>query len=257
MKKVLLIAMLLFVGMCSCSSRALVISDSYFKANVKKIVVLPVFITEAVIPPLPEQLKEMDYDKNERTLFLKKLTASSPFFQKASELIMSKGKFALETVIIGEKEGNEIFKQVLYRNEPLKINRELSWPLNLVYSLDAKMISALASKYNADAVLFHYFQANKRLQRYSWSGYKVTYYVTLPHWYLEYSSVIYGKNGKVLFDNTVSYLQMEEKQSLENGMHRSVKIPVMAMQWHLFDENEVKKELLGRQGCFYRDFLKM
>lgn len=240
-----------------CTSRSLHISDSAFKANVKKIVVLPVHMSDALIPPLPEQLKEMDYDTSERTLFHKKLKEAAPRFQNAAEIVLQKGKFALETVLITEKESAEVFKGVHFKIVPLRIDNNRTWPANFVYGLQTQTITALLEKHKADAVLFHYFQANKRLETYSWSGYRVTYYVTLPHWYLEYSSIIYDKFGKVIFDKTMKCFQMEMKVSLDNGMHRSEKMPVMNMEWYLLDEENVKKEMYKKRGSFYRDFVKI
>ncbi len=255
--RIVFIISVLMLSLLHCTSRSLRVSDAAFKAHVKKIVVLPVYLSEALIPPLPEQLKEMDFDKSERELFYKKVKDYAVYFAKSADEILQKGKFALETVYLPPKECAEVFKDVRVRIEPLVIDRERKWPLNLVYGLEPQAVTGLLEKYKADAVLFHYFQSNKRLRTYSWSGYRVTYYVTLPHWYLEYTSIIYGKSGKVLFDKTMRCFQMETEQSIGNQMHRSVKLPVIQMNWYLIDEVNLKKELYQKRGSFYRDFVKI
>lgn len=218
---------------------------------------LPVYISEILIPPLPGSLKEMDYDTSERKLFYSSVTKSMPYFQQSANIVLSKGKFNLHTIAIEEKEAKELFREVRFKTDPLVIDKNRTWPLNFIYKLDNQTIQKILSKHNADAIYFHFFQANKRLYTHSWYGYKVTYYVTLPLWYLEYSGVIYDSSGKTIFSKTVKYLKMETMIDRGNGKYGSIKIPVRNMDLYYLEEQNVKTEMYQKRGSFFRDFIKI
>ena len=204
------LVMMFFVS-CATGPKYLNIKNEEFKKQVKRIVVIPVYIKDDIFPHFPDKKKEFPYNIHEKykEIINKYIHARGRVFDKAVLNILTNSEYNFDVqfadkLTIEPKDISTIttgIKKMEYEFTQVKNVDYI--PYNINYDLKKNKIEAILKKYSADAVYFHYI--NMCL---AWDKYDLykSYYI-YPARFISYGGVLYSKDGKRIIDNrgTKSY----------------------------------------------------
>lgn len=198
MKKISIITLTLLL-LTGCVSSNLKVSPDHLKANVKTILVLPVYIDNDVLPKYPEQLSEFDFTKEERAKIYATLNDSKPQINDSVNELLSRGKYSFKVINYSGK--NYSFIKKTETESPVRGYRNVS------FAISQNDIIKLTNQYNADAILFHYVQAVKETRKVYLDR---NSYTILPITDLYYFPFLYDNKGTLLLGNERKFLSLLE-----------------------------------------------
>lgn len=247
------IFVLLFIFSCffffvSCgTSSNLLVKEPDFQTTVKKILVIPVYTGDELLPKLPKKLNNLDFNKKYRNSFYKGIKKTKSVTNKIVVDTLKNGKFKLETVVLKEN----ISKKIVKYRDKIKIN-SIDWPFNYSYALRKEVIPKLIDKYKVDAVYFQYLQVKKQEELFYIDGGKLD----LPIYQLFYSSLIMTKT-KMLFFAQERLTDIETYSQIENtSKYRSVKIDVEKVLNIIQNKKNIDNWLVKyKRGAILQDFV--
>lgn len=208
---------------CGSSSPYYVAKPSEVRAQIKRLLYLPIYISPQFFPSENVGKANSVYTKDYAAAVTRAFKSKLPDLNHvAKAIIKSRDHFEL---IEASDQDLAVANPQLTRSEFFwhrNGKRDQEWLMNYEYTLTPEAVAKLLQKYNADGVLFQYAQVKKtwasdvinRDENYA-TG-KITYtYEIVPHDSITLSPVLYNKSGQVVYGG-IRYREMTANSIVEN-----------------------------------------
>lgn len=204
------VAILSLFAVCSCASQGLFkIPPKEYKKDIRRIVVIPVYIGSELFPILPPDLTTMDFDRELKGSVSKLVMENRRTVDDLVLEVLKNGRYKHDVVVASETE-KELAKGVVryadsfrtYEERIISNSPALNWKFSYSYQLDGGYVNNLLEKYKADAVFFHFLQVKKQWE---WDFVEKQKYVISPISSLCYAVLIFGRDAAVLLSAQSNY----------------------------------------------------
>ncbi|EKP14312.1 MULTISPECIES: hypothetical protein [Leptospira] len=219
-----------------CLGHHFTIPKEKVKSDIKKVLVLPVYISKDFVPNYFP--KEPDFQPNakESEEYRESVRETGNFLRRAIESILSKGSYEFQTV-----EYTDDFSKESANFEKIVKNTINEYPTVFptdVYFPKKEYIQKMAKKYQADAIFYHTLYVEYRKSKYfRLEGRRYTY---LPTFLVLYEPLMYSANGDLIYNSEeVNYIlgALHSPKSISEDKVRSSKISVADLKSDLSKSN--------------------
>ncbi|EMJ96482.1 hypothetical protein [Leptospira alstonii] len=219
-----------------CLGHHFTIPKEKVKSDIKKVLVLPVYISKDFVPNYFP--KESDFQPNakESEEYRESVRETGNFLKRAIESILSKGAYEFQTVEYTEDLSKESvnFEKIA----KITINEYPTVFPTDVYFPKKEYIQKMAKKYQVDAIFYHTLYVEYRESKYfELGGRRYTY---LPAFLVLYEPLMYSANGDLIYNSEeVNYIlgALHSAKSISKGKVRSSKISVAGLKENLSKSN--------------------
>ncbi|XDD50741.1 hypothetical protein AB3N59_02770 [Leptospira sp. WS92.C1] len=205
---------LFFIFFQACSAHYFMIPKEQVQTEIKKILVLPLYVNPDFLPAHPIKDPTFQFDSKEMVQYIETLNRRGAFLTKFIDKILREGEYRFVTVPFSEDLNQSAQKFDKVEIPPIKNEKRDS--KIFVFRPKKDLIQSLAKKYQVDAVFFHtiygsfdnstYFRPRRRI------------YVFLPAIDVFYEPTIYKASGELIFNE--QYLS-----SFLSRLHKAAPIP--------------------------------
>lgn len=198
-----ILSLLVFLG-CG-GNPAFVKSPGEISKQMKRLLVLPIYVDSAFFPKIPADAKAQQYPEPFQRAVTKAVQEKLPLLNQVTSDIIQKNTLGLE-IVMGNAEDLKVLQlspvpSPLYADTGIA-NRNItySWPFNRSWMPSKEGFIALLKKYQADGLLVQSLTVNRIWYNYSWSGGGRTQYsIIMPFDTVFYQPTIYNRQGSIVY----------------------------------------------------------
>lgn len=200
------ISFLSLILLLRCGSNpAFVKSPAEISKQIKRLLILPVYVDATLFPQLPSELKDKEYPEAFKRAVAKSLLEKIPLIDQVTKDLMLKNSLGLE-VIVGTAADLKTLqlsptKAGIYKDTGVT-SKEIvySWPFNRNWTPSPAGFVNLINKYQADGILIQSITVNQIWYSHTWNeGGTRQYSIMMPLDVLFYIPAMYDKTGSIVY----------------------------------------------------------
>ncbi|AVV79215.1 hypothetical protein [Leptospira santarosai] len=228
-----------------CLGHHFTIPKEKVKNDIKKVLVLPVYMSKDFVPNYFPKDPNFQPNAKESEEYAEVIQNTGDFLTNLAVNILSRGSYDFQTVqytedLLKENTGFEKMVKTI-------INEKPTGPTD-VYFPKKEFIQKMAKKYQVDAVFYHTMYIQYKKRKFYMNSWKGSRYVWLPTYSVMYEPLMYSSNGDLIYNSDemvyeIGALHNPESTNVED-MFRASKVSDAMLRDDLSKKN-IYRSLIG------------